>query len=175
MRGRRPKPTALHRLHNTFNQTKHGRDRALEPVAEGDLDAAPPGLTPGQRASWRYAIAHAPRGVLKKIDRGMLKIWVIAEDRLDTANRMQAKLDASTELKLLVRGPLGLGPSPYEDIIDKNSKRMFRAAQELGFSPAARPRLHADPEPPPAAADDPWAMLRLIPGGKDAPLGQKRD
>jgi hypothetical protein len=79
---------------------------------------------------------------------------------------MQALLDRDTKLKLLVRGPLGLTPSPYEEIIDRASKRMVRAAQELGFSPAARPRLHADPEPPPAAADDPWALLRLIPGGK---------
>jgi phage terminase small subunit len=171
MRGRRPKPTALHRLQGTFNPTKHKRDRALEPIAEGDLHAAPPGLTPSQRASWRYAIAHAPRSILKKIDRGILKIWVIAEDRLDTANRMQAKLDASTELKLLVRGPLGLGPSPYEGIIDKASKRMVRAAQELGFSPAARPRIHADPPPPEPDEDDPWRLLRLIPGGKSEPRG----
>jgi phage terminase small subunit len=167
MPGRRPKPTALHKLQGTFNATRHGRDRALEPVAEGELYAAPPGLTPSQRLGWRYAIAHAPRGVLKKIDRAMLKIWVIAEDRLDTANRMQQMLDAQTELKLLVRGPLVLGPSPYEDVIDKASKRMFRAAQELGFSPAARPRLHADPPEPPEDEDNPWrTTLRLVPGVK---------
>lgn len=45
---------------------------------------------------------------------------------------------------------------------------MLRCAQELGFSPAARPRLKADmpdgqhDEQP----DDPWATLRVIPGGK---------
>jgi hypothetical protein len=99
-------------LHGTFNQTRHGRDRACEPVAAGDLYNPPPGLTPSQRANWRYAIAHAPKGVLKKIDRGMLLIWIEAEDRHRTTMTMQAKLDESSELKLLVRGPLGLAPSP---------------------------------------------------------------
>ncbi|HSR78747.1 MAG TPA: hypothetical protein VLN57_19385 [Xanthobacteraceae bacterium] len=166
MAGRRPKPTALHKLQGTFHTGKHGRDRTHEPIPQGDLYAAPHGLTAAQRASWRYAIAHSPKSLLKKIDRGMLKVWVIAEDRLDTANQMQALLDRDTKLKLLVRGPLGLMPSPYEDIIDKNSKRMFRAADHLGFSPSARPRLHV--EPPPDDEDDeanPWKLLRLVPGG----------
>ncbi|HSR76312.1 MAG TPA: P27 family phage terminase small subunit [Xanthobacteraceae bacterium] len=168
MAGRRPKPTALHRLQGTYNATNHGRDRALEPIPVGDLYAAPHGLTATQRASWRYAIEHSPKNLLKKIDRGMLKIWVIAEDHLDTANQMQALLDRDTKLKLLVRGPFGLIASPYEEIIDKNSKRMFRAAQELGFSPAARPRLHVEPQPDATEdADNPWAMLRLLPGGKE--------
>jgi phage terminase small subunit len=166
MAGRRPKPTQLHRLHGTFHTGKHGRDRANEPIAEGDLYRAPPGLTPSQQANWRYAIAHAPKHLVKKIDRAMLKIWVVAEDRHDTANQMQARLDAETELKLLIRGPLGLLPSPYFDMMDKAAKTMFRAAQELGFSPAARPRLHADPPEPADGESSPWAMLRVFPGGK---------
>jgi hypothetical protein len=43
--GQPPKPTSLHRLQGTFNVTEHGRDRADEPIAEGDLDAAPRDLT----------------------------------------------------------------------------------------------------------------------------------
>jgi P27 family predicted phage terminase small subunit len=165
MPGRRPKPTALHRLHGTFHSGKHGRDRAAEPVAEGELYIAPPGLTPSQRLGWRYAIEHAPRGVLKRIDRGMLLIWVEAEDRHRTAMAMQAQIDRDATLKLLIRGPLGLQPSPYNDILDKTAKTMFRAAQELGFSPAARPRLRVE-TPPEEDADNPWAHLQVIPGGR---------
>ena len=76
MRGRRPNPTTLHLLHGTYHTGKHGRDRAGEPVAQGDLYRAPPGPTPSQRAGWRYAIERAPRGVLKQIDRAMLLVWV---------------------------------------------------------------------------------------------------
>jgi hypothetical protein len=88
-----------------------------------------------------------PKGVAKKIDRGMLLIWVEAEDRHRTAMMMQAGLDSSASLKLLIRTSVGLMPSPYNDILDKTAKLMLRACQELGFSPAARPRIHATPEP----------------------------
>lgn len=169
MAGRRAKPTALHKLQGTFHTGKHGRDRALEPIAEGDLFAAPRDLTREQKRNWRYAIEHAPKGVLKNIDRGILKVWIEAEDRHNTARLMQAELDKDSKLKLLIRGPLGLVPSPYNDILDKTAKTLFRAAQELGFSPAARPRLHVEPAPD-AAADEtnPWALLRLVPGGGKA-------
>jgi phage terminase small subunit len=171
MPGRRAKPTALHKLHGTYNATNHGRDRQFEPVPLGDLSEPPPDLTESQEAGWNYAVAHMPKGVIKLIDRGILKIWVEAEDRHNTARLMQAMLDQDTKLKLLVKGPNGLEPSPYNYILDKCAQTMFRAAQELGFSPAARPRLklyaHTDSKP---ADDDPranpWAALSVIPGGK---------
>jgi phage terminase small subunit len=168
--GRRPKPTALHKLHGTYNATNHGRDRAQEPVPMGDLEEPPPDLTESQEAGWRYAIANMPKGVVKLIDRGILKVWIEAEDRHNTARMMQAMLDQDTKLKLLVKGPNGLEPSPYNVILDKCAQTMFRAAQELGFSPAARPRLKLyAQQPDKPAADvraDPWAMLQVIPGGK---------
>ena len=165
MAGRRPKPTALHRLQGTFHTGKHGRDRANEPIAEGDLYAAPKGLTPSQRASWRYAVAHAPRSVLKKIDRSMLRIWVEADDRHSIAMEMQTLIDRDATLKLLVRGPGGLKSSPYNKILKETAETMIRAAQDLGFSPAARPRLKTTPEPEAEDEADPWTALRLIPGG----------
>jgi phage terminase small subunit len=141
-------------------------------VPLGDLEEPPPDLTDSQEAGWRYAIAHMPKGVVKLIDRGMLKIWVEAEDRHNTARLMQALLDQDTRLKLLVKGPLGLMPSPYNDILNKSAQIMFRCAQELGFSPAARPRLklYAPHDDKPDDDDDPranpWAALQVIPGGK---------
>ena len=131
--GRRPKPTALHKLHGTYNATNHGRDRAQEPVPMGDLEEPPPDLTESQEAGWRYAIANMPKGVVKLIDRGILKVWIEAEDRHNTARLMQAMLDQDTKLKLLVKGPNGLEPSPYNVILDKCAQTMFRAAQELGL------------------------------------------
>src|SRR5215831_16481499 len=136
MRGRRPKPTTLHKLHGTFNVTDHGRSRSSEPIAEGDLDREPTKwLTASQKDGWRYAIDHMPKGVAKKIDHGVLLIWVEAEDRHQTAMMMQARLDVDATLKLLIRTPVALMASPYNDILDKTAKLMIRAAQELGFSP----------------------------------------
>ena len=163
---RRAVPTPLLKLRGSYNPTQHGKGRRFEPKPEGDLDEPPPDLTDSQEAVWRYAIAHMPRGVMKKIDRDMLMLWCEARDRWNTARLMQALLDRDMQLKLLVKGQFGLEASPYHDILDKTAKIMIRIAQELGFSPAARPRLQAEPqgEPEDAVTDDPWRLLENIPG-----------
>jgi hypothetical protein len=69
----------------------------------------------------------------------------------------------------LIKTPSGLVSSPYIRILDRTAKTMLRAVQELGFSPAARTRIKAPPPPKPEPLDNPWAMLRLIPGGRPDP------
>jgi len=170
MAGRRPKPTALHKLQGTFHSGKH-RDRQFEPIAEGDLVEPPVDLTDSQQDIWRYAVLNMPKGVVKLIDRDILRVWVEASDRHNTARAMQAMLDRDGgPLKLLVKGPKGLIASPYNKILDKTAETMCRVAQELGFSPAARPRLRvvrqASADAPADAPIDPWAVLKVIPGGK---------
>ena len=166
MAGRRPKPTALHHLEGTFHTGKHGRDRAFEPIAEGDLRRPPAGLTIAQLVIWRYAIKHAPKGVLKQIDRDLLLIWVEARARWEAARDAQARLDQDAALPLLIRTPMGLVASPYNDILEKTARTMIRVAQDLGFSPAARPRLKIVEAMAEEPADNPWASLRLVPGGR---------
>lgn len=166
MAGRRPHPTAMLQLRGSANVTRLARDRSHEPIPLGELaDEEPPlDLTDSQEEIWRYAIANMPRGVMKRIDRDLLRVWVEASDRHNTARLMQAMLDRDSKLKLLIKTPEGFAPSPYNDILDKTAKTMFRAAQELGFSPAARPRLKADPltidaTPEPDVRSDPWSFL----------------
>lgn len=160
--GRRPIPTAVHKLEGTFNVTRH-RGRTFEPIAEGDLTEPPSDLTDNQQDIWRYAIQHAPSRVLKLIERDLLKAWVEAVDRHNTARLMQARSDTGRRWKLLLEG----APSPYLRIMDDATKYMLRCVQELGFSPAARPRLKVDaPDDQDDQPDDPWATLRVIPGGK---------
>jgi phage terminase small subunit len=164
-RGPSPKPTALLKLRGSFNPAK-GDGRRFEPQPTGELvDMEPPNdLTESQEDVWRYAVRHMPRGVMKAIDRDILRVWVEASDRHNTARLMQAMLDRDTKLKLLIKTPDGLAPSPYNDILDKTAKTMIRVAQELGFSPAARPRIKADPPTIEAIAEpdiraDPWSFL----------------
>jgi P27 family predicted phage terminase small subunit len=156
----------LHKLHRTFNVTEHA-DRANEPIAIGDLVEPPVDLSDAQEDIWRYAVENAPRDVMFLCDRDILKAWVTCVDTHNTARLMQAQLDRDATLKLLIKSPLGLVESPYVRIMDNCAKTMIRLAQELGFSPAARPRLKAS-KPPATEPEhtDPWAMLRVIPGGK---------
>lgn len=165
MKGRKPKPTALHKLEGTFNVTDH-RHRAREPVAAGDLLPDPPKwMTADQKSVWCYAIEHAPKSLLKMIDRGALAVWVLAEDQHRLAAEMQAKIDTGSALPLLTKDKNGVPVvSPYLGIINRAGLRMLRAASELGFSPAARPRLIADT--PPAVDSSPWAQLTVIDGGR---------
>ena len=78
--GRRRKPTLLW-LYGIERVDRIGTP--YEPQPETDLDVVPPDfLSPGQKAGWIYAMRHAPRGLLKALDRSVLVIWVEVEDRL---------------------------------------------------------------------------------------------
>lgn len=167
MRGRRPKPTSLHKLEGTFNPTRHRRKG--EPVAPGILDEPPFDLTDSQTAIWQECLANAPAGMLKRIDKKVLAVFVEAADRHNTARLCQALLDSDAQLRLLAKGPLGqLVPSPYNTILDRTADTILRAADRLGFCPTARPRIKLDELLPDEPAADPWAPLRLklVSGGK---------
>jgi P27 family predicted phage terminase small subunit len=170
MRGRKPVPTDLHKLRGTLNTTRHGKGRAGEPEAVGELLPVPPDwMSEGQKAGWRYAVEHAPKGILKPADRGMLAIWVEAEERHRTAAVMQAQLDQGTKLPLLTKTKDGTAvASPYLGIMNRAAALMLKAGSELGFSPAARPRLASQATQPVADAQSPWAQLKVIHGGKAA-------
>ena len=170
--GRRPKPTALHELHGTLNSTRH-KTRATEPEPPGDpLDAPPEWLTDSQKEGWRYALQHAPRNLLKPIDRTILVIWVEAEDRHRRAAMALAAADARNPgLPLVLPRSRGLNKgvelveSPYVRILTRAAETLMRATAELGFSPAARPRLPTAPALP-GTPTDPWARLKVLQGGK---------
>jgi P27 family predicted phage terminase small subunit len=169
MRGRKPIPTDLHKLRGTLNTTRHGKGRSGEPEAAGDLPPEPPGwMSEGQQAGWRHAVEHAPKGILKAIDRGMLAVWIEAEDRHRTAAAMQARLDLGAKLPLLTKTKDGTAiASPYLGIMNRAAAIMIKAASELGFSPAARPRLAASAaQGDPADEHSPWSRLKVIHGGK---------
>ena len=149
MAGRRPKPTALHRLQGTYHSTDHGTARAYEARATGAVGPAPKGLTVTQRQAWRYAVKHAPAGVLKAIDREMLRLWVETVEYRDEARR-QLALSGDWER------------SPCHAVVARTTQLLARLANELGFSPAARPRIHLEAPPPTDDAANPWAALRLV-------------
>lgn len=135
-RGPKPKPT-----HLKVVEGNPGR-RPLnvnEPVAEGDLQLPPEWMTESQKAGWAYAVKHAPLGVLKKIDRAILSVWVVAEDLHREATLKVAQFG------ILTKAPKTELPiqSPYLPVINRQAEIMLRAAAELGFTPSARSGLNA--------------------------------
>ena len=56
--------------------------------------------------------------------------------------------------------------SPYLGILNRAAALMIKAASELGFSPAARPRLAASAAQDLPDEHSPWVRLKVIHGGK---------
>jgi phage terminase small subunit len=117
-----------------------------------------------QRASWHYALEHAPPGMLRALDRSALVVWVVAEDLHAQASQMQQRMG------LLVRvgkppakdpetgEPVGpdertLQQSPFLPIINKQAVLMLRAADCLGFTPTARSGVQVADAPPTITMD----------------------
>src|SRR6187402_1396175 len=128
MRGRKPKPTILAALHGKPSHTAKDA-RINEPIpVTGSLDDPPDWLNPAQQAGWRYAMTHCPPGMLAHIDRGVLAVWVVAEDL-----HRRAVVAQNNAASLLVKAPLTGTPlqSPYLAIINRQGVMMIKAAGEL--------------------------------------------
>jgi P27 family predicted phage terminase small subunit len=137
MRGRKPTPTKLALLRG---KPSHGRKiNENEPVPLGELDAPPDWLTDAQKDAWAYALSHAPPGLLRKLDRGMLAVWVVAED---THRQASEKLQQTGLLTKFEGVPVPV-QSPFLSMVNKQAMIMMKAAGEMGFSPASRARVYA--------------------------------
>ncbi len=150
MRGRKPTPTAIKRLRG--NPGKRPLNEA-EPKPHGDLEEPPDWLTDEQKAGWAYAIEHAPRGLLKRLDQSLLTVWTVAENlHRDAAQKVAT-------FGLVTKSPQQGIPvqNPYLAILNKQAQIMLKAASELGFTPASRPRIHIEPTP---SGDNPFRRLR---------------
>lgn len=140
MAGRKPQPTHLRLVKG--NPSKRAVNRT-EPKPAGALFSAPAWFDEEHTAAWNYAIAHAPIGLLKRLDRDVLRVWVCASV-IHKAAIEQLKADAgkSGELPIVKRSRKGgLYPSPFLSVANRQAEIMIRAAGELGFSPAARTKI----------------------------------
>lgn len=137
MRGAKPKPTHLKIV---SGNPGHRPINKSEPMPAGALHDAPGWLTAGQSDGWDYAIEHAPQGLLKRLDRAILTIWVIAED---THRQAAEKL---AQHGLLIKAPITGLPiqSPYLPIVNKQAQIMLKAAAEMGFTPSSRSRISVE-------------------------------
>jgi P27 family predicted phage terminase small subunit len=150
-RGRKPVPTALKLINGNPGGRPLNKD---EPQPVGDLFAPPAHLTESQRDAWRYAIDHAPKGLLRKLDRGLLEVWVTAEDLHRQATQeindhgMFETTGGSEETKTSKDGTVTTTvkkgvriQSPALQVKNRQAEIMMRIASELGFTPTSRSRI----------------------------------
>ena len=152
MRGRKPKPTALKIIEGNPGKRPLNHN---EPKPTSWLQHAPDWFDEEQLNLWRYAINHAPAGVLGTIDRELLAIWVVAACLHSTAAQLQIKLDSQNTAKMLTKTPNGMAiQSPYITIMNKQALIMLKAASEMGFTPSSRSRISV---PQPEDSDNAFA------------------
>ncbi len=135
MRGRKPVPTHLKVIRGNPGKRALNPD---EPVPAGDLSAPPDWMSEAQKAGWNYAIEHAPAGLLKMLDRSVLAAWVAAEDLHRRASEQVDKFG------ILTKAPITGLPiqSPYLPVMNRQAALLLKCAEQLGFTPAARSRIH---------------------------------
>jgi len=129
-----PVPTVLKMLRGNPG----GRKLNLrEPKPVGDLLDPPPHFDDEMREVWDYAIQNSPKGLLKKIDSGILETWC-------SSHVLHRRAIAEVrKFGMLVKPPKSEVPvqSPYLPIVNKQALIMMRAVDHLGFSPASRTRI----------------------------------
>jgi P27 family predicted phage terminase small subunit len=156
--GRKPTPSQLHRLHGSPGHVSKRvkAARAAEPIPPGDLTETPPEwLTERQKEFWSYSMQHAPRQLLKMIDREVLPMWVVAASlHRDAAEAIAREGTISTT----TNGSKYQNPSV--GVLNRQAVIMLKLASDLGFSPASRPRL-SPPQPQPG-----FAPSRILPNGR---------
>lgn len=157
MRGRKPKPSYLRALDGNAGKRPTNEQ---EPVPAEPLkgEEPPPWMDGAQAAAWRYAMEHAPAGMLRSLDRSVLAAWVVAEVlHADAATRVQ-KL--GTILKSKEGQPYH---NPWLAVLNKQALIMMKAAAELGFTPSSRSRVKVEkPKGGTARRDNPFADLREL-------------
>lgn len=152
MTGRRPKPTHLKLIAGNPGKRPLNKD---EPAPVGNLDAPPEWMTESQQACWRYAIEHAPLGLLKRLDLSVLSVWVVAQDLHRDAAEKVARYGA------IIKAPNTGVPiqSPYVAVLNKQASIMMKAAAEMGFTPSSRSRVRTEKQ---AESGNPFEGLKEI-------------
>lgn len=131
--GRKPKPTHLKVVGGTSRPCRRTKSEAK---AEGDLFEPPAHFNDEQRVAWTYAVANAPRGVLKRIDQSVLAVWVVA-----WCMHMKATEQLRDGPHVLKTPQGGAYQSPWVGILNRSATELRAAASDLGFSPASRTRV----------------------------------
>jgi phage terminase small subunit len=146
MRGRKPKPTLLKKLHGNPGQRKLNE---REPQPTTPLADPPPDFNADMREIWQYALQNAPPGLLRGLDRSVLAAWVVACSIHTEAVRQYARRGDALLLRIGAPPPPGqldlraFMQNPLFPVINKQATIMLKAAEQLGFSPVARARVQS--------------------------------
>lgn len=135
MRGRKPKPSHLRIIEGNPGHRPINSD---EPQPDTDIGEPPPHLSVRAQYYWREAIKHAPAGMIKQLDAGILTNYVVAQARREAAAQ---KVD---EAGAIIKVPGNSGQfmqNPFLSVEKSMMAIIQSAGQDLGFTPSSRSRV----------------------------------
>jgi P27 family predicted phage terminase small subunit len=162
-RGRKPAPIELKLLRgNPGKRAINAKASVLQQAAALAGDATPGMLLEEAKPYWEHAIAHAPHGLLRKLDVYLLAAWCNAAYRYEFNMRLAAKSDVipvrGVKLAHLDPKDRPVMHNPFSTAARAYLKDMTMLAAELGFTPSSRARLGAKDSAVPDV-DDPWQRI----------------
>ena len=136
-------PTATRKLHGTTQRCRANLD---EPAARPGVPAAPSFLDKEALLEWERLIPELQlRGLIEKIDLGVLTSYVTAWSQLAAAERALC-----VEGAVLIDHRGALVTSPWVKVAATARAQLIAAGRELGLSPASRTQVKSvrplDPE-----------------------------
>ncbi len=134
MRGRKPKPAALHIVDGT---TPKGRDINAEPTPALAVLKCPPDVKGVARREWnRIAPKLFDAGLLTDLDRSPLALYCDAWGRL-VKSQKQIK-----QFGEVVKSPKGYPiQNPWLAVLNKATEQLLKSGAEFGMSPVSRGRV----------------------------------
>ena len=145
MPGPAPRPTALRVLEG--NPSKRPLP-AREPQPTGKIGRPPAHLNRAARAEWRRIVREMEAcRVLTAADRAALAAYCVAYSRwvaAETALAAAADADPDTGGLVVKTSNGNVVQNPLVGTANKAMETMMRAAQEFGFTPSSRSRVHVE-------------------------------
>ena len=151
MRGRKPIPTMLKLVSGTQRRDRANPD---EPQPVGVLLAPPEWMTDEQKSEWVYALEHAPRGLLRQLDKNIFAQWCLISVELvehEIAIRVEGRVIERGGAQRVTINPDGSQTKTVRSPIKVNNPRvrqirdaqamLIKVTAELGFSPTSRSRI----------------------------------
>lgn len=144
MKGRKPKPTALRLLQG---KAGHRPVNTTEPKPAPGKPTCPRELSPAARREWRYAVRElSAMGILARADRAVIAGY--AQSLADYFENLAWYQQNGPVVTL--RNDKGevrwLQEAPQWRMAQKHLEKVRQFAAELGLSPSARTRIHAQPQ-----------------------------
>lgn len=135
MRGRKPKPTHLRIIEGNPGHRPLNRD---EPEPDTDIGEPPAHLSPRAQYYWREAIKHAPAGMIKQLDAGILTNYVVAQARREAAAQ---KVDEAGAIIKVPGSSNQFMQNPFLKVERDMVAIIQKSGSELGFTPSSRSRV----------------------------------